>query len=366
MKSKSMFVKVLSLCLMVLMLLSVTACSSKTDTKPKDDKPAAEEKKDEGKAENKGSDEKQRTLTAIVAGLTEDSPSGKALKEFAKLVEKYSNGSLKIDTFFNTELGSVVSCVDSCAQGTLDIVSTGTSYFSGYVPAIQVFELPFIFDTYDEAHKTLDDKPGQKVAELFNGSGLKLLCYWESGMRHVTSNKRQIKTVDDMKGQKIRTVVSATQQATWEAFGALPMALDMGEVFTALQNGTVDAQENTLSSISTYKMYEAQKYLSMTYHSYTPMPFIINEKVWNELSPEQQEAVQKASEEARDEARKLNAEGEAADLKLIADKGVEVEEHPDRESFKARVQPVYDIFNESINDDSLLKMVQDYVSGLRK
>lgn len=148
------------------------------------------------------------TLTAIVAGLTEDSPSGQALKKFAELTNQYSNGSVTIDCFFNTELGNVAACVEGATQGTIDIVSTGTSYFAGFVPAIQVFELPYIFNSYDEAHKTLDNEPGKAVADMFEGSGLKMLCYWESGMRHVTNSRGPIVEPSDMKGLKIRTVVS--------------------------------------------------------------------------------------------------------------------------------------------------------------
>ena len=170
---------------------------------------------------------------------------------------------------------------------------------------------------------------------------------------------------DDMKGLKIRTVVSPTQQATWEAFGAIPMALDMGEVFTALQNGTVDAQENTLSSIVSYKMYEVQKYLSMTYHSYTPMPFFINQAKWDSLSENQQQAVQKASEEARDYARELNSESEKENIDILVENAVEINENPDREAFAALCQPVYDVFNDQMGTDEYLKMVQDFVATLR-
>ena len=305
------------------------------------------------------------TLTAIVAGLTEDSPSGQALKKFAELTNQYSNGSVTIDCFFNTELGNVAACVEGATQGTIDIVSTGTSYFAGFVPAIQVFELPYIFNSYDEAHKTLDNEPGKAVADMFEGSGLKMRCYWESGMRHVTNSRGPIVEPSDMKGLKIRTVVSPTQQATWEAFGAIPMALDMGEVFTALQNHTVDAQENTLSSITSYKMQEVQSYLSLTYHSYTPMPFFINAAKWDTLTADQQAALQKASEEARDYARELNAQGEEQCLKELEDAGVQIEANPDKKAFAALCGSVYDIFNDSMGSDEVLTMVQDYVASLR-
>ena len=353
--------KLLSVVLASALCLSLAACGSSGGTSSAKSA-AGSSQAASGSAQS--SDETVK-LTAIVAGLTEDSPSGEALKKFAELCKEYSGGSVEVDCFFNTDLGSVASCVDSMAQGTIDICSTGTSYFAGYVPAIQVFELPYIFNTYDEVRTTLDSEPGKKIGEMFDGTGMKLLCYWESGMRHVSDSRNPINVPDDMKGLKIRTVVSPTQQATWEAFGAIPMALDMGEVFTALQNGTVDAQENTLSSIVSYKMYEVQKYLSMTYHSYTPMPFFINQKKWDSLAENQQQAIQKASEDARDLERQLNSESEETNIQILKDNGVEINEEPDREAFAALCGPVYDIFNNQIGTDEYLTMVQEYVETLR-
>lgn len=350
--------KFLSALLIAAMSLSMAACGGKSEA-------AAPASSGSASSAAAAADEETVELTAIVAGLTEDSPSGVALKKFAELCNEYSGGSVEVECFFNTELGSVASCVESMVQGTIDICSTGTSYFSGYVPAIQVFELPYIFNSYDEVRTTLDSEPGQKIGEMFDGTGMKLLCYWESGMRHVTDSRNPINTPEDMKGLKIRTVVSPTQQATWEAFGAIPMALDMGEVFTALQNGTVDAQENTLSSIVSYKMYEVQKYLSMTFHSYTPMPFFINQAKWDSLSENQQQAIQKASEEARDYARQLNSESEAENTQILLDNGVEINETPDREAFAALCGPVYEIFNDQMGTDEYLTMVQDFVATLR-
>ncbi|WP_298033712.1 DctP family TRAP transporter solute-binding subunit [uncultured Dysosmobacter sp.] len=351
--------KFLAMILAIAMTLSLAACGGKTTEKTEDPKTDTETK------EPAQTGDEPVELTAIVAGLTEDSPSGVALKKFAELCNTYSDGSVTIDCFFNTELGNVSACVESTAQGTIDIVSTGTSYFAGYVPAIQVFELPYVFGSYDEAHQTLDGEAGKEIADLFDSTDLKMLCYWESGMRHVTNSRNPIITPDDMKGLKIRTVVSETQQATWEAFGAIPMALDMGEVFTALQNHTVDAQENTLSSITSYKMQEVQKYLSMTYHAYTPMPFFINRAKWDSLSENQQAAIQKASEEARDYARELNAAGEEECLQTLRDAGVEIEENPDTAAFAALCDPVYQIFNKAMGSDEYLTMVQEFVASLR-
>lgn len=309
---------------------------------------------------------KPLTLTAICAGLPESSPSGKALKMFAQKVAEYSKGSLAVDTFFDADLGTLTACVEGMAQGTIDVVTTGTSYFSGYVPEIQVFELPSMFKTNDEARKTLDGTPGDAVRALFTPKGIVLLCYWESGLRHVTNSRGPIVKPSDMKGLKIRTVVSVTQQKTWEAFGALPMAIDMTETFTALQQGTVDAQENTLAQIVTTKMYEVQKYLSLTCHAYTPMPFGISRKTWDNLNDDQKAAVKKASEEARDYQRSLDDISDRENVQFLKSKGIIVEEHPDKDAFAALVQPVYDVFIKQTGTDKYLKMVKDFVAGLRK
>lgn len=304
-------------------------------------------------------------MTAVCAGLPEASPSGIALKEFAKKLNEYSNGSIQVDTFYGSDLGSLTAAVEGMAQGTIDIVTTGTSYFSGYVPEIQVFELPYMFNSNDEARKTLDSEPGDKIKELFTSKGIVLLDYWESGLRHVTNSRNPIVTTEDMKGLKIRTVVSVTQQKTWEAFGAIPMAIDMNETFTALQQGTVDAQENTLAQIVSTKMYEAQKYLSLTGHAYTPMPFGISKITWDKLDDSQKAAVQKAADESRDLQRALDDKSDLENVQLLKDKGIIVEENPDKASFAEKVQPVYDLYVEKIGSDAYLVMVQDFVKTLR-
>ncbi len=308
---------------------------------------------------------KEIKMTAVCAGLPESSPSGVALKEFAKKVDEYSKGSIKVDTFYGSDLGSLTAAVEGMAQGTIDIVTTGTSYFSGYVPEIQVFELPYMFKSNEEARKTLDSVTGDKVRELFTDKGIILLCYWESGLRHVTNSRKPIVTPEDIKGLKIRTVVSVTQKKTWESFGAIPMAIDMNETFTALQQGTVDAQENTLAQIVSTKMYEVQKYISLTGHAYTPMPFGISKITWEKLDDSQKEAVKKASEEARDLQRSLDDKSDMENVQFLKDKGIIVEENPDKDAFAALAQPVYDLFTEKVGSDSYLKLVQEFVKTLK-
>ena len=180
------------------------------------------------------------------------------------------------------------------------------------------------------------------------------------------NSRNPIVKPSDMNGLKIRTVVSVTQQETWKAFGALPMAIDMTETFTALQQGTVDAQENTLAQIVTTKMYEVQKYLSLTGHAYTPMPFGISRQTWEQLDDEQKAAVKKASEEARDYQRSLDDISDRENVQFFKDHGIVVEENPDKAAFAALSGPVYDIFIKQVGTDKYFNMVRDFVAGLRK
>ena len=191
------------------------------------------------------------------------------------------------------------------------------------------------------------------------------MTYFHSGLRSITNNSCQINSAADVKGVKIRVAPSETQIATWEGFGAIPMAMSSDETFTALQQGTIDAQENGLTYIYSSKMYEAQNYLSLTQHSYTSMPVIFNEDKWESLTYQQREWISKAIVDAANWQREATAAAEAEIVDEIEAYGLEVQRNPDRDSFKPLAQPAYDLFNNTMGSDEILTMVQDYVANLK-
>lgn len=353
--------KLMSLLLALAMILSLTACGGGKETPPaSQDKPATEEAKPEETTDP------PVNLTVVSAGNTKDNAISKGYDKFAELVEEYSNGNITADVYYGSEMGSLSACVDGVFQGTIDVCSCGPSYISGYVPAVQVFELPFLFNNAEEARATLDGEPGQYISSLFEGSGALLFTYFESGMRQLMNNRNPIVKPEDMAGLKIRIVPSKTQNATWEAFGAIPMAVDMTETFTALQNGTVDANENGMTTLASYKMWEVQDYLSVTNHSYTPITVMFNENSWASLTENQQKIVRQAFEDARDWQRELTDELTEDCYKQMEENGVEIEWEPDTEAFKALIDPaVYDIFNEIVGSSDVLDMTQSFVASLR-
>lgn len=347
--------KLLALALSLIMAMSLAACnaspSTDSDTSVKTDQPAKTED--------------VITLVSTQAGSTADSVLGQGTTKFEELLEEYSDGQIQVESYYDTELGGIDSQLEAVMTGSIDVCCLGPSYLSGYVPEIQVFDLPFLFDNYDQINATLDGDPGQYIASKFEGSGVKLMTYFHSGLRSITNNSCQISSVEDVKGIKIRVAPSETQLATWEGFGAIPMAMASSETFTALQQGTIDAQENGLTYIYSSKIYEAQKYLSLTKHSYTSMPVIMNQAKWDSLTEQQQKWVQQALTDAANWQRQATADAEEQIVNDIESYGLEVNRNPDRESFKPYAQAAYDVFNKVMGSDEILKMVQDYVTNLK-
>lgn len=353
---KKLFAIVLSLA----MILGTAACGgSQANSQPS--APTQEQ------TENKPAETQEEpiTLVSTQAGSTADSVLGQGTAKFEELLEEYSGGLIQVESYYDTELGGIDSQLEATMTGSIDVCCLGPSYLSGYVPEIQVFDLPFIFDNYEQINATLDGEPGQYIASKFEGSGVKLMTYFHSGLRSITNNTCQINSVDDVKGIKIRVAPSETQLATWNGFGAIPTAMASSETFTALQQGTIDAQENGLTYIFSSKMYEAQKYLSLTKHSYTSMPVIMNEDRWNSLTDQQKEWVTRAMVDAAAWQREATAAAEEEIVDAIEEYGLEVNRDPDRDSFKPYTDAAYDVFNKAMGSDEILKMVQEYVAGLK-
>lgn len=301
--------------------------------------------------------DKKFSLSASAGGMAADSPAGKAMDLFAEKVAGLSNGSIKVEVFYESTLGDPTALVQALQQGTVDVAATGDSYFAGLVPELQIFELPFLFDSYEEARSAVDGPVGQKISKKYDGTGIKPLGFWEIGFRHLTNNVRPIRKPSDLRGIKIRTLPAPIQVKTWEVLGALPTPIDFSELYTALQQGVVDAQENPLSLIRTSKFYEVQKYLTLTGHVYTPMFLGMSQMTWDRLSPSQQEAVIKAALEAQSYERNLVSGSEEEDLKFIENHGVEVIRDPEKEAFKNAITGVYKIFTDKYGSELLNELM---------
>ena len=294
----------------------------------------------------------------LAHGQTTTDPLDQGVLAMAKDLEQRSGGSLKIQDFPNNQLGQVAATVQGTQSGSIDLVVTGNSYYSGIVPDTQVLELPFLFKDYNTAHAALDGPVGNALAAKFDGTGLKLLGWWELGFRDLTNSKHPVKSPADLSGLKIRTLPSPIQLALWKDLGAQPTPIDFSELYLALSQGTVDAQENPVTIILSSKFYEVQKYLTLTHHVYSAAPLLVSQQTWNALSDSQRTALQAAAKAGTDYERKLVESGSDDALNQLKQHGMQVVSDPDIAAFRDKAQPVYQDFRQKYGGtylDQLLK-----------
>lgn len=263
-----------------------------------------------------------------------------ALTHFKELVEERSNGEIRVEIYPQGLLGNEATLTESVSFDDLEMVATSST--NQYGSLISVFELPYLFDSYEEAWATLDGEIGREVADTYLDNNLRVLAYFENGFRQITSN-RPIYSPEDLKGLKIRTPEFPMSIQVFNALGANATPMGFGELYTALQQGTVDAQENPVANAYTNKFQEVQDYLIMTNHQYIPVHLIISDEFFQSLSKEHQEIIQKSAQESAEFHRQLLREREQQMIdELVAD-GMKVIE-VDTEPFKEKVGPVYEWF----------------------
>ena len=305
--------------------------------------------------------EKPVTLKAGLGSSLTGSSHGLGLAKFKELIEKETSGRIKMNIFPDGQMGNDVSMMDSLKMGTLDIMVTSSAPIANTTKTFLVFDLPFLFTSEKIADTVLDGPAGQEILSTLKGTGLIGLVYWENGFRNITNSKKPINTPDDLKGLKIRTMQNPIHLESFKTWGANPVPMPFNEVFTALEQKVIDGQENPNTLIYDAGFYEAQKYLSITRHFYTPFVLMIGQKSWDKLSPNDQKLVQKIALETREYERKVNRENNAKYLDLMKKKGITINEvaPQDLEKFKASAKEIYEKFAGDIGKERLDKVVAE-------
>ncbi|WP_175638383.1 TRAP transporter substrate-binding protein [Metabacillus schmidteae] len=297
------------------------------------------------------------TIIRFGHGAAESNERHLAVMKFKELVEEKSDGKMKVQVYPNEQLGSEVEMIESVTFNDLQMVAA--SAFSQYDQRISVFELPYLFDSYEQAWSNLDSEIGQRVAEPLLEDGLRVVAYFENGFRHVTSNK-PIEEPEDLGGLKITTPEFPLSISTFKAFGSNPTPMAFGELYMALQQGTVDAQENPIANTYASKFNEIQDYLNLTGHQYMPLPVAISEEFWQTLTPEEQEIIKSSASEAATFHREILRENEEKMISELQDAGMTVIQ-PDRDKFREKAEAVYEAYKNRFGEDfvnNVLKAVE--------
>lgn len=275
-----------------------------------------------------------------------ENPYGQGADHFANLVKERTKGEVIIQVYPSSQLGNQRDLVEGLTFGTVDMTLTGTAVLGNFIPEVAVFDLPFVFRDIPHAYKALDTV-GMDLCKKGEGRGMITLAIWENGVRHMTNNKRPIKTPEDMKGLKMRVMEQPVYIEMMKALGASPTPMAMSELYTALQKGVIDGQENPLAHIATKRFYEVQKYISLTGHTYASEPLLISAVSWKKLSPEQQQIVRQAALDTRDWQRELCRNLEETFLKVIKDSGKsEVNDDVDKAAFANATKSVWKLYSD--------------------
>jgi tripartite ATP-independent transporter DctP family solute receptor len=263
------------------------------------------------------------------------------MEYMAKRLGELSNGSVKLEIYPSGQLGTETQAIEMLQNGELAMTKTSTAPMEAFIPEMAVFSLPYIFR--DKAHlwKVLNGAIGGELLLKGTSRGLRGLCYYDAGSRNFYTRSKPIVTPDDLKGLKIRVMKSPTSIAMVKALGGSPTPISWSELYSALQQGTVDGAENNPPSFYTNKHYEVCKYFTLDGHTRIPDLLLISEKVWKGLSPRIREWVARAAEDSADYERKLWAEQTKEDLRLCKKKGVRIYK-VDTSLFAAKVQPMLD------------------------
>ncbi|PAU78329.1 DctP family TRAP transporter solute-binding subunit [Halomonas salipaludis] len=231
--------------------------------------------------------------------------------EFKRLVEEKTGGSLEINLYPDNQLGDDRVVLESTIFGDIDIGIASTSPLANLIPDFYLFDAPFLFLSSEEAYAALDGEIGQEILASLEGKGLKGLAFWENGFRNYTGKSNVVAEPSDLEGKKVRTMENRVHLAAWRALGANPTPMAFPELFTALQQGTVDAQENPLSIIDSNRFLEVQDQVSLTQHVYTPFIVFMNLDRYNALDESERQAINESIETATEFQRQRSQELEA-------------------------------------------------------
>ena len=275
-----------------------------------------------------------------------DHPVSAGTNKFAQVVEQKSGGKIKVKEFPNSSLGSELQQQAALQGGTQEMMSASTTPLVGIVKEFGVFDFPFLFANERQADEMLDGPIGKRLLDRLPEHGLVGLAYWENGFRNVTNSKRPITRAEDLDGLKIRVMQNPVYLETFKTVHANPVPMAFGELFTALESKTVDAQENPYSIILGNKFNEVQKYLSITRHSYNAFIVLLSKKTWDSMSPAEKRIMQEAAVEARTYERQVARAAADRDLAELKAKGMQVNELAPAELDRMRgiLKPVSDKF----------------------
>ena len=303
------------------------------------------------------SDQSAQTVTIKFSELSsKDTPYYKADVDFKNYVEEQSNGKVTVEIYPDAQLGGDRQAAEAVMLGTIQMTQVPTGVLANWSTKFNVFDLPFLFDSQEAAFKATDGELGQKLNELLPPLGVIGLGYNDNGVRHMTNNARPINEPKDMKGLKMRSMEVPIFLDMFKNLGVNATPMSFSELYTALQQGVVDGQENGFTLVYTSKFYEVQKYMSLTGHVRSMCAVLVNKDFYDTLDPELQQIVADGAQKYLVVQQRQYEKEDSANFRTsLEEAGMQINEiTPENlQKFKDAVQPVYDQYRDSIGADMI-------------
>ena len=280
-----------------------------------------------------------------------------AAEKMSELLKAKTNGALDLKIFADSSLGNAQAAISGVRGGTIDLALSGSNNFSGLVPLLGIFDIPFMFKDTAHAYRVLDGKIGQDMLDRLEAYGMKGLAFWDNGWRELTNSKHPVRTPADVKGLKVRTTGSPAHIEAFKLLGANPVPMPLAELYTALEMKTVDSQEHPLGVLWSAKLYEVQKHLSLTNHAYSALILVMSKAKFDALPPAQQKALVETAREAAQIQRKLNNDNMAKVIADVKKAGMQVVEQVDPQPFVEATKPGRDTFTTKFGGADIIKQI---------
>ena len=301
----------------------------------------------------KSDDGVQRYAWPLGTSSPEDTVTQLYSQMFADEVNRLSKGKMKIEVYPNSTLGGDRELLESCSDGDIPFVVQNTAPQVTFMPDTAVFDLPSAFTTIEEARAAVDNPVFyKKMEKVYEKGGFKLLGYADQGFRVMSTNK-EVKSIDDFKGQKIRTMENSYHMDFWKALKANPTPMTFSEVYIGLQQKTIDAQENPYEVIVSSKLYEQQDYVVETNHLPHYISLIVSDEFYKDLPKDQQKIIEEAAETAKEYARKASDERIEERMKVIKDSGTKIVtlDKKTQEDVRKAASDIYKSIKENVSKD---------------
>lgn len=306
----------------------------------------------------------QRYAWPLGSSSPEDTVTQIYAEKFADEVSRLSDGKMKITVYPNSVLGGDRELLESCRDGDIPFVVQNTAPQVTFMKDTAVFDMPALFDTIDEVREHVDNPDFMELMQkVYKEGGYELLGYADQGFRVMTTNKK-VESIEDFKGQKIRTMENSYHMDYWKALGSSPTPMTFSEVYIGLQQGTIDAQENPYEVIVSNKLYEQQDYVVETNHLPHLISLIVSDSFFQDLPEEQQEIIREAADTAKEYAREQSDERIASRIETIEESGTEIVTLDDatKDEIKERCKNIYKSIQEAVSED----IIDAYLGDLRK